>query len=201
MILDNDTLDQPERVTVPAVDGSVTVVVSRCIRPEKVAEFEQWEHGINHAMEQFPGFLGVNVIKPADHAGPEYVAIFRFDQYDNLRRWEDSDVCRDWMARVEPLSTEQAQREIYTGLEYWFTMPGVVRPASAPPRLKMAVVTWLAITPLVYLQGLALGFAMDRFPEWVAFCLGSWITVLIMTYALMPTMTRLFAWWLFPRRR
>ena len=58
MILDNDRLDQPERVTVPAADGSVTVVVSRCIRPDKVAEFEQWEHGINRAMEQFPGFLG-----------------------------------------------------------------------------------------------------------------------------------------------
>ncbi len=63
----------------------------------------------------------------------------------------------------------------------------------------MAVVTWLAITPLLIVFNYFFGPIFKDLPLALRLiCMTPWI-VLIMTYMLMPFMTKLFKWWLYPK--
>ena len=92
-----------------------------------------------------------------------------------------------------------ARRQVMTGMEHWFTLPGAPR-ALPPPRHKMAAVTWLAIFPLVSVIGPGINTAAAAAPALVRTMLTAAILVTLMTYVVMPLMTRLFARWLFPGR-
>jgi antibiotic biosynthesis monooxygenase (ABM) superfamily enzyme len=122
----------------------VTAIISHFIRPGREQGYEEWLHGIATAAHQFKGHLGVNVIRPRDPAHPEYVAILRFDHYNNLKTWLESSVRQEWLERLQPLIEKPETIQTLTGLETWFTLPN--KPMKAPPpRYKMAIVTWLGV--------------------------------------------------------
>lgn len=84
----------------PSREGPVTVTVCRRVRRSHGAEYEAWLKGINKAATAFAGFLGVNVIRPSGNVGRDYVSIFRFDSYANLRAWQDSNERRAWLDKI-----------------------------------------------------------------------------------------------------
>lgn len=179
-------------------EGPFTTVVRRRVKPGKEAAFEEWLKGVTRDAVTFPGHLGVGVIRPSSKARPEFIIVFRFDTYENLIAWETSDIRRGWVERVQPLITGETSVQRLTGLEYWFTVPG--HPGSAaPPRWKMATVTWLALAPIVMVVQPLLLPLLTPFPTWIQITIMAAVMVLTMTYAVMPLMTKLFSFWLFPK--
>ncbi len=180
-------------------DPPVTAVASRRVKPGKEQEFEEWVSGILGAAAEFPGYLGSNVVRPGDPDDDEFQVLFKFDRASNLQRWEKSDERRAWLRRVRPLIHEENVR-VLTGLETWFTLPS--RPGEpAPPRYKMAVVTWIAVFPLA--TGI---FALTHpllggLPTVLRTLVFTIVMVTLMTYVIMPRMTRLFSFWLYPDRK
>lgn len=175
----------------------VTIVVRRRVRPERVADYEAWQAGILAEASKFPGHLGAEVLRPANPALQDYVLIFRFDSEENLRRWEESPVRAEWLAKVTEFSTGTPTVEKVTGMEYWFKLPYDAgrRP---PPRWKMAVVTVIALWPLILFVVPLLARLFGFLPRPVA-SLGSTIVMVgLMTFLVMPALTRMFARWLFP---
>ncbi|GAB6939821.1 hypothetical protein ACQP60_19760 [Isoptericola variabilis] len=70
------------------------------------------------------------------------------------------------------------------------------RVAAQPQRYKMAVVTWIAAYPLITLL-LSVGAPLiRRLPVVVTTLVLSMTLVCLMTFVVMPLMTRLFAGWL-----
>jgi len=178
--------------------GSVTVCIRWKIKPDCEREFEDWLAGVGQAAAQFPGHQGLNVLRPAGPGSREYVYIFRFDSYPHLRAWEESQERRAWIARAQALTEGQAHKQVVTGLEYWFALTEV--PAgSPPPRAKMAFVTLLAIYPLSLALPALLAPALTPVPALLRSLVISVLLILLMTYVVMPRMTRLFARWLYPR--
>jgi antibiotic biosynthesis monooxygenase (ABM) superfamily enzyme len=80
-------MSQPQNVL---NDPSVTVVISRRVKPECKAEFELFLLGITTACEKFDGHLGSNIFPPVNSDDPEYRIIFKFDHLSNLRNWKTS---------------------------------------------------------------------------------------------------------------
>ncbi|MGC1307367.1 MAG: hypothetical protein WA885_09070 [Phormidesmis sp.] len=99
----------------------VTAIISHLIRTGREQGYEEWLHGIATAAHQFQGHLGVNVIRPRNPAHPEYVAIVRFDHYNNLKTWLESSVRQEWLERLHPLIEQPETIQTLTGLETWFT--------------------------------------------------------------------------------
>ena len=178
-------------------DPPVTVSVTRRARPDRIEEFEEWVSGIIAAASRYPGHLGADVFKPDAPEDTEYRVVFKFDHQSNLRRWEESAERQEWYERAEPLQQGPPKRQVVTGLEGWFVLPSN-RAAPPPPRHKMAVVTWLAVYPLITGIFFVLGDLLLRPPLGLRTLILTAIMVPTMFYVVMPTMTRLFARWLYP---
>ncbi|MGA7932618.1 MAG: antibiotic biosynthesis monooxygenase [Kovacikia sp.] len=178
-------------------DIPVTVSIARRVKPGKEAEFEAFLAGVNAACMKYEGHLGANIFRPANAASSEYRIIFKFDSLTNLRRWEESEERQQWFAQAEPLTQSPPQIQVLTGLETWFTLPGQST-MTPPPRYKMAVVSWLAVFPLITLISTLLQDALSPLPIAFRTLTVTAIAIPSMTYVIMPRMTQLFAGWLYP---
>ena len=180
-------------------DPPVTAVASRRVKPGREREFEEWIRGIFAAANEFPGYLGSDVFRPGESGDDEYRIVFRFDHESNLHAWESSEERRRWLDKSRPLLKEEEKVSVLTGLETWFTLPSG-HAASPPPRYKMAAVTWLAVFPVVTIIFSLFGQWLNLLPVLLRTLIFTAVMVTLMTYVVMPRMTRLFSFWLYPDR-
>jgi len=178
-------------------DEPVTVVVTRKVRPGHEAAFEAWLAGIGEEAAKFPGLLGRKIIRPEDHQHPEFVSVFKFDSYGSLKRWTESEERRRWLEAVRPHTLDEHKDTILSGLETWFTLPH--RPdLPPPPRYKMLVMTLLVVYPLGMAFNALLGPPLQAVPAALRTLLIIALEMALMTYVIMPRVTRLFRRWLYP---
>ncbi len=171
--------------------GPLTVVVTWRVRKGREREFEAWRHEIADAALAFPGHMGVNVIRPRDD-GQEYVVIFRFDTYDHLRTWQESEIRRELLKKVEPFLEKEPTYHLESGLEYWFGPPG---PAS-PPQWKMALVTAVGVWPASILIPWLLDPLIGGLPSVLQALLVAVGIVILLTWVIMPVLVRILKRWL-----
>ncbi|HLQ36279.1 MAG TPA: antibiotic biosynthesis monooxygenase, partial [Planctomycetota bacterium] len=130
-------------------------------------------------------------------ARDDYFIMLRFGNQADLERWQRSPEVLDLLAAAAPLLTSGEAGHVRTGLETWFTLPGQRPPAVAPPRWKMALVTWCALSP----QVIALLVVM---PSWVplpvAAVVSTAVAVALLTWVVMPRLARLLHRWLHGER-
>lgn len=183
-------------------DPPVTVVITRRVKPRCKKAFEKFISGITASAMTFEGHLGTNVFRPSNPTDNEYRIIFKFDHASNLQIWQESECRRQWLARAESLRLEPPRIRIITGLETWFTLPTAAQPVSPPPRYKMATITLLALFPAIQLSNLTLVpfLKLLPLPLLLRSLISTAILVLLMTYILMPRMTKLFSKWLYPQK-
>ncbi|MBL4688744.1 MAG: antibiotic biosynthesis monooxygenase [Nannocystaceae bacterium] len=174
------------------IGAPLTVFARHNVLPGKDPEFEAWVQGISAASEQFEGYGGTEVIRPVEKTSREFVAIFRFDSYDNLEAWMQSTARETWISRTNTFSDDPTRLD-YHSLEFWFQPKQ--GGAQRPPRHKMALVTTLVIWPLVHFVPPAVA-GVAKSPPIIIEALSVLIIVLLMTYLLMPAVLRLLAGWL-----
>lgn len=174
----------------------VTIIISRVVKPGCQEVFEVSLKGISEEVKKFAGYMGGNLIRPADGSKLEYVNIFRFDSYENMHAWEISEVRKKWLMKLDALVERESKPQVITGLEYWFTLPE--KPLEKPPpRHKMAVLIWLAVFPILLVLPPAIRNLLHGFPDILVIAAISCAMVAIMTFIIMPLLTRCFARWLF----
>lgn len=180
-------------------NGPVTVIVSRKAKKGKIEEFEEWMDGIVHESMKFEGHMGVNIIRPSNLSNPEYIIIFRFTSYENLAKWEKSEIRRKWIEKSKDVTEGEPTVQRQSGLEFWFTPNSGNASAAAleqPPRYKMAMVITGVIFVLVFTLLPQIQNATAGLPLLLSTLLGVVIMVLLMTYVIMPSVTRLLRPWL-----
>jgi uncharacterized protein len=178
-------------------NGPVTTTVTRRVKPGHEPFYEQFLEGITAAASKFPGHMGVEVFRPESASAGEYRVVYRFDTAEHLRAWLDSDEHAAWLERAEPHAIGPVQTRFVTGLESWFTLPG--QPAtSPPPPYKMALLTWITIFPLITLLVELLAPLLEGLSVVLRLGITTAVTVPLMTWVVMPRVTRLLRWWLYP---
>jgi uncharacterized protein len=179
-----------------AADGPVTSIVSRRIKPGHEPVYEEVLTGMIAAAKQYPGHLGVEVFRPETASAGEYRTVYRFDTAEHLQAWLDSDEHAAWLDRAKPHLIGPIRRSFVTGLETWFTLPdqpGVL----PPPPYKMALVTWITIFPLITAIVAITGPLLEGLPQAVRLGITTALTVPLMTWVVMPRVTRLLRGLLF----
>ena len=189
-------------------DSPVTVIVTRKPKKGKIKDFEEWMDGIIHEAIRFEGHMGVNIIRSLDLSNPEYVIIFRFNTYENLRKWENSQIRKEWLKKSKEVTEGEPKTEIQTGLEFLFTLRSAhsskseansddIQPATVPPpRYKMAIVTAAIVFVMLNTLLPELRQLTATLPLLLSTLTGVVIMVVLMTYLIMPLITRALKPWL-----
>jgi len=180
------------------VQVPITLVISEVVRPDQLEEYETWVRGLINQIEEFDGFIGADVLRPGDHSHPEYVIIIIFDSYDHLKKWEDSSVCVEWMAKSAEYIVGEATSQKASGLETWFTLPDESRFVPKPAFYKMVIVSTIAVFSLVLAVDAIFGFLLEYLPPLLDLFVSVTIVSVFMTYPVMPYLTRWLDFWLYP---
>lgn len=177
----------------------LTVVVSRRVKKGQEAEFEKLSSQMTQRASHFPGYLGATMFRPSSSADPEYRIAFKFRDRETLTVWEGSGERVELLEQIESLLLQPSEREVTSGIITWFTLPGQ-NPVKPPPKYKMTIISWLALYPAVTLVFVLFGDLLAQVPLLLRTMLVTIVVMLLMSYVLMPRMTRWFAFWLFPDR-
>jgi antibiotic biosynthesis monooxygenase (ABM) superfamily enzyme len=176
----------------------VTVVVSRKVKPGREADYERWIKAVTEVALKYEGHLGMNVFRP-QRAGDPYVLVYKFDSGEHLDAWLNSPERAAMVKQAEELAIE-SHAEHVSGLESWFTLPGAAA-TIPPPKWKMALVTGVMVYALAQIIGPAVRYALDaHLPPPLTALITTAIMVSLLTWIVMPRVTRLLAGWLFVKK-
>lgn len=177
----------------------ITLVISEVVEPSRIQEYEAWTKGINQAARQFDGFLGVEVIRPRDHDYPEYVVIVKFDNYVHFRTWITSSLYRQWMEKSYDLISVRSHQYQPNGIELWFTLPrNAAQKQPQPAYYKKVILGVLAVYPLILLANILLNPFLKELPAFLGLLISVTFVSALLTYPVMPWLTRLLSFWLYP---
>ena len=174
------------------------MTVARRIAAGREADFEDWSDELTAAAANYAGFLGAGRLRPSRVGDPWHV-VFRFDSAEHLREWEVSPE-RTAMLRAGEHLVEATDMHRVSGLETWFSLPGLTAPA--PPKWKMFLVSATVFYLLNLALSLTYGWALDGWPVPLHIILISVPVTAIATWLIMPRAARLLQRWLYasPRR-
>jgi uncharacterized protein len=188
----------PATDTAMDANEPVTVVVKRRVRAGHEGAYESWLARLVQDASALPGYLGTNIHRPPAGGGNEYTSVFRFDSVESLRVFEESDLRRRALGEVIDHVEADATWEKLTGLEFWFTPPaGTVVPQ--PSRFRMALVMIAIVYGLVLSIGKLVALALGDAPMAARLLVTIAIEIFLMTYVLMPRITRLLARFIYPK--
>jgi antibiotic biosynthesis monooxygenase (ABM) superfamily enzyme len=167
----------------------VTVTVSRDIAAGHEAEFEAWAADVERALEEFPGCLGVGVLK-AGATGGCYHVVFRFTDLVALRRWERSPERIALLARLdEHVVATRVQRTV--GVDHWFEAPARVERHRPWWRRWLGDSLW--ITPMALVVTFVVSPHLVFIPVVARVVVTTLATTAFVGFALMPARRRLRA--------
>ncbi|QFU88296.1 antibiotic biosynthesis monooxygenase [Amycolatopsis sp. YIM 10] len=178
--------------------ADVTLLTARTVEPGYEPHFRAWFGRVSSAASAFPGHLGDGLFQPPAPAGP-WVLIHRFRDHDSAQDWTTSPERAALFDDCEGHhQTEVARREL-SGMESWFSDPQ--DPATvAPPRWKMTLAAFGAVLPISLLGNGLLGPALAALPLPARVLVLALLFSTLMTYLMMPAVTRVLRRWLFPSK-
>jgi uncharacterized protein len=182
-----------------ALHASVATALTRRVAASNTTEFERRLHTLLRVAGSAPGQLQAEVLRGNRAGGlQDYHIIYRFENTETLREWEDSPVRLALAAQVDALATAAGGQRL-TGLEAWFDLPPST--TARPPRARMALLTWLGIWPLVTIALKSLAPRLNSLPLVLRTAVITGLLMLTMTYLVMPILVRLAAPLLRPQRK
>jgi hypothetical protein len=105
-----------------------------------------------------------------------------------------SPMFKAWEDRARTLTEGEPEYRELHGLEAWFRSSG-----NPPPRWKMAVATFLGVFPVALVLSLTLAPAIHTWPFILRTAAFNVCVVALLTWAVMPFITRLLHQWLHPK--
>ncbi|HEY1430670.1 MAG TPA: antibiotic biosynthesis monooxygenase [Stellaceae bacterium] len=179
----------------------VSAVISSRVKSGQEAAFRAWEQRIASAQARSPGFQGYRFEPPIPGVQDDWLAILRFDTERNLQAWLDSPERQHLLKEATPFLEEFHARVVRTGFEQWFS--SAADGTSPPAAWKQNMIVLLLLYPVVFLFGVwvqtPILMGKARLPFWLALFVGNVVSVLLLNW-LVPSVSRVFGWWLAPVR-
>lgn len=177
--------------------SGVTEVIITEVVPEKNNFYRQWLSKIHEAEARLPGFRGMYVQTPIKGQGRYWVTFLQFDTSENLDKWLNSPVRQEILKELGPLIKAFESHRIISPYAGWFG--SIAKIGAMPPLWKQTMLVLLVLFPIVmmefkYLNPLtkALNLSLGTF-------IGNAISVMLISWPMMPIAIFLFGWWLTPQ--
>lgn len=191
MIVDTSTsIKSPDHV-----DDYVTVSVARKVIQGQEKKYERWVSEISAAASQFPGHLGVNILRPSMGYN-QYTIIYRFDSHEHAEAWSVSPDRQKMTEKLQGIVEGEDQIREINGLESWFDLP-TISIEKHPVRWRMSIVLVVVVFGLISIISFLLSPILSMLNPHVARALVISLQVILMTYVVMPRVTQLLKGWLY----
>ena len=171
----------------------IHIAITRRVRLGRAAEFQAALREFFQTSFAHGGVLGATMIVPPPGSDSREFGILRtFADEKERDDFYASPIFKAWEAKCEPLTeTGSWTHRPLHGLEAWFRSP-----QSPPPRWKMAVATFAGVFPTAAILNLTLGAAIRPWPFIVSSVVFNAAMVALLTWIVMPLVTRAFHGWL-----
>ncbi|GLZ51933.1 antibiotic biosynthesis monooxygenase [Actinomycetospora sp. NBRC 106378] len=173
----------------------VTVVVAHHVPHDDEAAFLAWQHRMTDAERRSPGHRGTELHPPVAGVQDDWVAVTRFASEHDLETWLDSPVRARLIGESERFHHFRLQR-VPASFGSWFPTTGA--PGPVTPSWKTALSVLVGLYPTVVLLTLGLSALWPAAPLWAALLVGNVTSVSVLTWIVMPLVTRALGRWLEP---
>ena len=173
----------------------IHIAITRRVLPGCEAEFQQALREFLQTSFAHGGVLGASMLTPPPGSDSREYGILRtFASETERDAFYESPMFKAWEERARMLTEgEPVYRQLH-GLEAWFRTSH-----NPPPRWKMAVATLLGVYPVSLLIGVVLSPTLKKLPLVLNLFVVSAIIVGLLTWVVMPFVTRLLHGWLNPQ--
>ncbi|AEA45320.1 antibiotic biosynthesis monooxygenase [Fluviicola taffensis] len=169
---------------------SVHVAITRKVLPGKEEEFKEALRRFLSESFAHDGVHGASMITSLSETNEGEIGILRtFKNKEERDAFYNSEQFQKWETYASTLTEEPIYRDL-TGLEAWFRSP------VAPPRIKMALVTLCGVFPTSLLLYFAVSPLIKDLPVIVRLFVNAALMVILLTWLIMPFLTKLFKKWL-----
>ena len=176
------------------MDTDIHVAITRTVKPGCEEAFEDAIRGFFADSLKSTSTLGAQLLRPLPGSQSRTYGILRsFASEQDRDAFYQSDSFIQWQETVKPLVEGDYSRRDLHGLEAFFADPDLMR---LPPRWKMALLTWLSVWAAVYVVSNLVSPLLLGWPTWLAVGVNTFIVVLVLTWGVMPALTRVMRPWL-----
>jgi antibiotic biosynthesis monooxygenase (ABM) superfamily enzyme len=177
--------------------GSVTVLVNRVVPRAGEEAFTAVLQELLRDFDHFPGTAGSRLFRRPVGGGVEFSILQQFASQSHHDAWLVSPELARWRSEVAPPVPMPDHVHRYSGMESFFVS---AKAPDAPPRWKMAVLLLLVVYPLSLAISTWGGPMLASLPVLAGTLITSVFMVWLMTYVLVPILTKVFQFWLQPER-
>ncbi len=185
---------EPQVQLFAATAGSpgVRMVTSYLLKADGRAVHRAVHDDVMRELRHYSGFREREILEPVPGVQPETVVILTFDDDSSLRAWLDSDLRARLLSRLGPHIEGTYTTNVLGGFAGWFTFDT----ATEPKRWKQAAVVLLALFPTVLFITYVRTILWPDAPLVPAVFVGNVIGVAVLTWLLMPPLTKWLSGWL-----
>lgn len=195
MATGSDLIEGEAREQVVALtpdSARVTAVSSVRVKPDEMQAFLALHGQILVALAATPGFLRADIFEPVAGVQDDTVVVLAFDSREHLDVWLRSDERRRILAEMERHTVGERTVNVVGGFAGWFAPAG----GQDVKKWKSAATVLLALIPVALLYtAVRLWLFPDLNPA-LATVIGNVVGIAVLTWLLMPRLTRWLAAWL-----
>ena len=169
----------------------IHVAITRRVKIGREGEFQQALRDFFQKSFAQDGVLGAHMLTPLPGSDSREFGLLRTFVDEKTRdEFFESGMFKAWEAKVRTLTDGEPVHHQLHGLEAWF------RSLSPPPRWKMFIATFLGVLPVVTVLNVTLGPAILPWNFFLRTAVFNGCMIALLTWAIMPIMTRVLHNWL-----
>lgn len=180
----------------PPAPEVITAVVSHDVLPGKEQDFERWQGRMSKAQEKFPGYMGGELFKPVRGVQEHWVSVLRYDTPEHFEQWYESDARKKLLDEGNQYVRSFDVHRIKSPFSGWFRFGAGAE--AAIPNWKQAMTVLLGLYPTVMILDLTAGRWLKavQVPGYLALFISNVLSVVILTWLVMPLLNLPLARWL-----
>ena len=184
-----------------------SLVVEHIVAKAKNSAFERWYATLVQAAKQHPGFVRADLNPPlfCEDDVVKWYSIVHFDSPENLNSWVASKARKEIIESGKAVVRAYRFKSFTTGLEGWFSKRADddEQRGLGPPAWKQIISVVFGLYPIVMVRIKLFpntGVVDDWSPSG-AMLLATLVTSSVLAIVVMPIVTRLMGFWLYPAYR
>jgi antibiotic biosynthesis monooxygenase (ABM) superfamily enzyme len=173
----------------------IVAVIMRNANADSFRKVESWAGKIDQLARKFEGFLGASIIPRSNDSHYEYGILVRYAGYEQLWNFIDSLECEKNLQDSSLLMVGEIPLQEFHRFEPNPVVHNFAMPIIQPAKYKVAILTFIMLYPMLLGVSTLIAMIFKGFPRTLLLFFTLLIMVPIMTYVIMPWVTKLVRLW------